>query len=205
MTEQSNPRIPEKRVGAKTKGGIAGAVALIIGAVFAVEGGFVDHPNDPGGATNMGITERVARKHGFEGDMRHLTRDQAFAIYEADYIRKPGYLPLVEIDPAVAEEVIDTAVNMGPARPSRYFQRAVNEVCGTSLAVDGRIGPVTVKAWRDCRENLGPRSCRAMLDSLDRQQEREYDRLVRVNPRLRVFRRGWQNHRIGNVDRRRCV
>lgn len=200
MTEANKPK-----VGPKAKGGIAGAVALIIGAVFAVEGGYVDHPNDPGGATNMGITERVARDNGFTGDMRDLSRETAFEIYQRQYIEAPGYLPLVEIDPAVAEEVIDTAVNMGPARPSRYFQRAVNEVCNTRLKVDGKIGPMTVKAWADCRANLGKRSCVAMLDSLDRQQEAEYDRLVRVNPRLRVFRRGWQNHRIGNVSRKRCV
>ena len=201
MTRKNNKQ-PVSNV---KKGGIAGAIALIIGAVFADEGGYVDHPNDPGGATNMGITERVAREHGFKGDMRNLTRDKAFEIYQRDYIERPGYLPLVDIDAAVAEEVIDTAVNMGPSRPSRYFQRAVNEVCRTRLKVDGKIGPLTVKAWADCRSNLGPRSCKAMLDSLDRQQEAEYDRLVRNNPRLRVFRRGWQNHRIGNVDRKRCV
>jgi hypothetical protein len=63
---------------------------------------------------------------------------------------------------------------------------------------------VTVKAWGDCRANLGPRSCVAMLDSLDRQQRAEYDRLVRVNPRLKAFYRGWINHRIYNVNRARC-
>lgn len=201
----------EPKPGVGAKGGVAAAVALIIGAVFAVEGGFVDHPNDPGGATNHGITERVARDHGYSGRMRDLKRTCTVAgevcaesIYTDSYIRKPGYLPLVEIDPVVAEEVIDTAVNMGPPRPSRWFQRAVNETCGTTLPVDGRIGPQTVKAWRDCRANLGPRACTAMLARLDGYQEVEYDRLVRVNPRLRVFRKGWQNHRIGNVDPGRC-
>jgi hypothetical protein len=43
-----------------------------------------------------------------------------------------------------------------------------------------------------------------MLDSLDRQQRAEYDRLVRVNGKLRVFYRGWINHRIGNVKRSEC-
>ncbi|UPT53065.1 glycosyl hydrolase [Synechococcus phage Yong-M3-232] len=205
MTQPNNPRVPEKRVVTSKRAGIGTAVAAIIAAVFAVEGGFVDHKDDPGGATNMGITERVARQHGYSGDMRDLTRDKAFAIYERDYIERPGYLPLITIDKAVAEEVIDTAVNMGPARPSRYFQRAVNEVCNTTLTIDGRIGPITVKAWADCRANLGPKACVRMLDSLDRQQEAEYDRLVRVNPRLRVFYRGWINHRIGNVDRSRCA
>lgn len=202
---------PQGRPLGGKKGGISAAIALIIAAVFAVEGGFVHHKSDPGGATNHGVTERVARQHGYRGDMRALKRRCEVAgeicaesIYLKDYIERPGYLPLVEIDPVVAEEVIDTAVNMGPVRPSRFFQRAVNDVCRTRLRADGRIGPLTVKAWRDCRRNLGPPACRAMLARLDAQQEAEYDRLVRVNPRLRVFRRGWQNHRIGNVDPRRC-
>lgn len=186
------------------RAGISAAVATIIAAVLAVEGGFVDHPNDPGGATNWGITERVARQNGFTGDMRDLTQAEAFTIYESQYVRKPGFLPLVEIDKAVAEEVIDTGVNMGPARPIRFFRRAVNEVCNTRLPITGTMDAVAVKAWADCRANLGPRSCVMMLGSLDRQQRAEYDRLVRVNPRLKVFHRGWLNHRIGNVRRSRC-
>jgi lysozyme family protein len=203
---------PNKKAGVNPKkAGVAAAILLIISAVFAVEGGYVNHPNDPGGATNHGVTERVARNAGFKDDMRLLPRNCNFegevcasSIYYEGYIKGPGFLPLVEIDPVVAEEVIDTAVNMGPRRPSRFFQRAINDNCNTSLAVDGRIGPMTVKAWRDCRQNLGSKVCVKMLDNLDAQQEREYDRLVRRNPRLRVFRKGWQNHRIGNVDRALC-
>ena len=130
---------------------------------------------------------------------------QASAIYERQYIRAPGFLPLVEIDPAVAQEVIDTGVNMGPARPTRFFRRAVNATCNTSLPITDSMDAVTVKAWADCRANLGPVACVRMLDSLDGQQRAEYDRLVRVNPKLKVFHRGWINHRIGNVKRGRCV
>jgi lysozyme family protein len=198
MAQQPNPDV-------SPKGSFAVAVAAIIAAVVALEGGFVDHPSDPGGATNWGITETVARQNGFTGDMRNLTKAQAKDIYRRQYIERPGFLPLVAIDAAVAEEVIDTGVNMGPARPTRFFRRAVNEVCGTALPIAPNMDAVTVKAWGDCRANLGARSCVAMLDSLDGQQRAEYDRLVRVNPRLRVFYRGWINHRIGNVKRSRCA
>jgi len=187
------------------RAGVGAAVAAIIAAVFALEGGFVDHPNDPGGATNWGITERVARANGFSGDMRDLTRSEAFTIYEREYVRKPGFLPLVEIDPAVAEEVIDTGVNMGPARPTRFFRQALNEVCRTRLPIAPVMDAVTVQAWRDCRANVGRPACVSVLNSLDRQQRAEYDRLVEVNPRLKVFHRGWINHRIGNVKRSRCI
>lgn len=187
------------------RAGAGAAVAAILAAVVALEGGYVSHPNDPGGATNYGITERVARQCGYTGDMRSLPKAVAFACYQRNYVERPGFLPLVEIDPAVAEEVIDTGVNMGPTRPTRFFRRAVNEVCRTRLPIAASMDAITVQAWRDCRANLGRRSCVAMLDSLDRQQRAEYDRLVRVNPRLKVFHKGWVNHRIGNVKRSRCV
>lgn len=222
--------IGKPKVGKKTGAGIGAALLIILGAVFANEGGYVNDPADPGGATNHGITQEVARKHGYTGDMRDFPKHCAVevdaetgtiniadlrdpmpevwpcadSILVHDYIAKPGFMPLVEIDPAVAEEVIDTAVNMGPARPSRWFQASVNATCNTTLQVDGRIGPMTVKAWGDCRVNLGPRVCVAMLHRLDGYQEAEYDRLVRVNPRLKRFRRGWQNYRIGNVDPAQC-
>lgn len=216
--------------------GVSGAIVTILAAVFALEGGYVNHPNDPGGETNHGVTINVARNAGYSGrmielkrdcdypitipeDMRHLVTDlerreaevdsdgnkkcAAQILYEG-YIEKPGYLPLIVIDYPVAKEVIDTAVNMGPNRPTRFFKRAVNEVCNTRLPITSKMDDVTVKAWQECRANLGPRSCVAMLDSLDRQQRAEYDRLVRNNPRLRVFYRGWVNHRIGNVDRKLC-
>lgn len=133
-----------------------------------------------------------------------MPQSVAFACYQRNYVERPGFLPLVQIDPAVAEEVIDTGVNMGPSRPTRFFRQAVNEVCRTSLPIAGKIDAVTVKAWSDCRTNMGARACVRVLDSLDRQQRAEYDRLVRVNPKLRVFHRGWVNHRIGNVKRSRC-
>jgi lysozyme family protein len=198
MAQQPDPDI-------SPKGAIAVAVAAIIAAVVALEGGFVDHPSDPGGATNWGITESVARECGYRGRMQDMPRSFAVGCYDRKYIRKPGFLPLVEIDPAVAQEVIDTGVNMGPARPTRFFRRAVNATCNTSLPITDSMDAVTVKAWADCRANLGPVACVRMLDSLDGQQRAEYDRLVRVNPKLRVFHRGWINHRIGNVKRSRCV
>lgn len=152
-----------------------------------------------------GIAETLdaAAREEVETDSDGDTKCAEQILFEG-YVERPGFIPLVVIDPWVAKEVIDTAVNMGPSRPSRYFQRSVNRVCGTTLRADGAIGRVTVKAWQDCRENLGPRACVAMIRDLDRQQRAEYDRLVRVRPSLRRFHRGWVRHRIGNVDTRNC-
>jgi lysozyme family protein len=190
------------RAGPKT---IGGAVAALIAGVIAIEGGYVNHRADPGGETNMGITKRVARANGYDGPMRSMPRHVAEHIYYKRYILEPGYGPLVELDAAVTEEIFDTTVNMGPGRPSRWFQRSLNALCGTRLATDGRVGPATVRAFASCQARLGAtRLCVSMLDALDARQRAEYHRLVRVNARLRAFLGGWLRHRIGNVDRRKC-
>ena len=197
---------PKVAASSKVVGGsIAASIAMIIGAVVALEGGYVNHPNDPGGETNWGITIETARQCGYTGSMKDLPKSFAVDCYRRLYIERPGFVPLVVTDAAVAKEVIDTGVNMGPKRAIWYFRRAVNETCRTRLPITDRVDPIAVKAWADCRANLGPKSCVRMLNALDRQQLAEYDRLVRVNPKLKVFHRGWINHRIGNVDRAECV
>lgn len=187
------------------RAGISAAAAAIIAAVIAVEGGYINHPSDPGGETNMGITRKVARAHGYTGPMRSLPREVAESIYYSDYLAKPGYAPLIGIDAAVTEELFDTAVNMGPSRPSHWFQRSINLLCGANVRADGQIGPRTIGAFSECQRKVGASAlCIAMLDTLDAAQRVEYARLVRANPRLAVFHEGWINKRVGNVDRGQC-
>lgn len=182
----------------------ATALAMILG-VIALEGGYVNDPLDPGGETKNGITKRVAVANGYTGPMRTIPHDVVVSIYHDDYLVAPGYEPLIAIDAAVTEELFDTTVNMGPARPGRWFQQSINAQCGARLVVDGRVGPATIGAYRACQSKLGATSlCLAMLDRLDGLQRGEYDRLVRVNPTLKRFHRGWTTHRIGNVDRAKC-
>ena len=101
------------------------------------EGGFVDHPKDPGGATNYGITQRVARAHGYQGDMRNFPLSMALGIYEADYWKpiKADQLP-----EALRFHVFDAAVNSGPSQAIKWLQRA------SGVADDGIIGPRTLSA-----------------------------------------------------------
>ena len=56
----------------------------IFDAILGKEGGYVNHSDDKGGPTNWGITQEVARAHGYSGDMRNLTRQQALDILTAD-------------------------------------------------------------------------------------------------------------------------
>lgn len=203
------PMVSDQRkpaVGKKGEAATAAAIAAAIAATLAVEGGYVNNRNDPGGETNMGVTKRVAVAHGYTGPMRTMPREVATSIYYQDYIVKPGYLPLADIDAPVMSELFDTAVNMGSPRPSRWFQQSINEICGARLAVDGKVGAGTITAYRTCQPRLGAtKLCVTMLNSLDAKQAAEYRRLVANNPSLRVFLKGWLKNRINNVDRRECA
>lgn len=191
---------------AKRKAGVSALIASIIAATIALEGGYVNHSSDPGGETNMGITKRTAAQHGYTGPMRTLPREVANSIYYQSYLVAPGFAPLADIDAAVTSELFDTAVNMGPYKPSAWFQASINATCGAALPIDGKVGAATIAAYRACQTRLGAATlCRTMLDALDARQRAEYLRLVRAQAKYKAFLRGWLAHRIGNVDRAKCA
>lgn len=105
--------------------------------VLGHEGGYSDHPDDPGGKTRYGITEEVARRVGYKGDMRELPLDLAKQIYRRDYwdAVKAGHLPA-----GVRYAVFDAAVNSGPPQAIKWLQRAAG------VKDDGIIGPITLAA-----------------------------------------------------------
>lgn len=177
----------------------------MIGSTLALEGGWVNNKNDPGGETNMGVTKVTALSYGYTGPMKTLPKDTAITIHYQGYIVRPGYEPLILINAPVVEELYDTAVNMGPARPSTWFQQSINEVCHLDMKVTGKVDATTVNNFQSCQLTLGAaKTCHIFLDKLDGKQKAEYDRLVRVNPKLKVFYKGWIAHRIGNVPRSHC-
>ncbi|HCQ4124982.1 TPA: hypothetical protein OKQ80_004606, partial [Escherichia coli] len=98
----------------------------IFDAVLGKEGGYVNHPDDKGGPTKWGITGKVARAHGYQGDIRDLTRGQALEILEADYWYGPRFHKVASLSPEIAAELCDTGVNMGPSVASRMLQRWLN-------------------------------------------------------------------------------
>jgi lysozyme family protein len=123
----------------------------IIDEIIRVEGGYVNDPRDSGGETNFGITVAVARGHGYYGPMVDMPRKVAFDIYAAKYWDAVRGDQLVELSEAVAEEVVDTSVNMGPGRAGKFLQRALNALNNKAklyadLKVDGAIGPATLSA-----------------------------------------------------------
>lgn len=101
------------------------------------EGGYVDHPSDPGGATCWGVTERVARENGYQGPMRDLPVSIAKQIYRAKYWDS---VRAEDLPAGVRYPLFDAAVNSGTGQATRWLQRAVG------VADDGRLGPITIAA-----------------------------------------------------------
>ncbi len=101
------------------------------------EGGYVNHPNDPGGETKWGVTKRVARKYGYKGSMRKLPKATANKIAEQLYWDK---VRGGELDKAIAWQVLDASYNHGVKHSVKFLQRAVD------VHDDGIIGDVTLKA-----------------------------------------------------------
>ena len=101
------------------------SVEDLIDELIEREGGYVCHPADRGGPTRFGITEAVARAHGYGGAMAALPRDEAAAIYRRLYWLRPRFDQVAERTPRVAAELFDTGANMGPAVAATFLQRAL--------------------------------------------------------------------------------
>lgn len=107
--------------------------------LLAHEGGYSDHAADPGGKTRYGITEAVARRHGYLGAMRELPIELARTIYRVDYwdAVQAEYMP-----DAVRFDLFDAAVNSGVRQAVKWLQLAAK------AEPDGIIGPKTLLAVR---------------------------------------------------------
>lgn len=111
--------------------------------VLRFEGGYVNNPNDPGGATNKGVTlatfRRFVKPAGTIADLKKLTDDQAGVVYRRQYW---DAVVGAELPDGVDYAVFDLAVNSGVGRAARFLQAIVG------VAQDGKIGPATLKAVR---------------------------------------------------------
>jgi lysozyme family protein len=166
--------------------------AACLDHVLASEGGYANHPSDPGGATNMGITRKtLAMWRGISpwwdlptSDVQALSRNEAAKIYKARYWDRcrGGSLP-AGLDLAL----FDYAVNSGPLRAVKELQR----ICGTNL--DGFVGPLTLAAVKKAVAEQG------VAQLVTRLCDRRLGFLRRLET-FATFGRGW-TRRIENVRR----
>jgi lysozyme family protein len=177
------------------------ALLKMIETTIGKEGRYSNHPSDTGGATMWGITQAVARANGYAGDMRQLPRSTAVAIYYAQYAVKPGFAAIAEISEAIAEELFDTGVNMGPAVPAKWLQEWLNAMNGQAklygdIVADGKIGPATLNALRAYLRTRGAEAEKVMVRALNCSQGERYRSLAANRPANEDFIYGWLRTRV---------
>ena len=176
----------------------------LIDALIDREGGYVDHPADKGGPTCFGITQAVARAHGYAGPMRQLPREEAVVIYRRLYWLRPRLGEVAKRSARIAAELFDTGVNMGPAVAITFLQRALTALNRNArdypdLTPDGRIGPVTLSALDTFLRVRGRSSGQTvLLRALEALQGERYLRLAERRPANEAFLYGWLANRIGD-------
>jgi hypothetical protein len=194
-------------------------VDALIDALIEREGGYVNHPADRGGPTCFGITEAVARAHGYAGSMRQMPRDEAVAIYRRLYWLRPHLDEVATRSRRIAAELFDTGVNMGPAVAVTFLQRALTALNRggkdyPDLTPDGRIGPVTLAALdaflriRGSSPSVGKDGGdqqkassgeTVLLRALEALQGERYLRLAERRPANEAFLYGWLANRLGEL------
>lgn len=181
---------------------MAKTIEQLIDELIDREGGYVDNPADAGGVTNFGVTEAVARSTGYAGDMRDLRRSDAAAIYRAIYWNRPGFDQVAQRSPAVAAELFDTGVNMGPSVAATFLQRVLtalnrNGKDYADLVPDGKIGGVTIAALTAFLNVRGLTAGESvLLAAFNALQGERYIRLAEKSPRNEAFLYGWLANRV---------
>jgi len=164
------------------------------------EGGFVNDPVDPGGATNWGMSIRFltndagdADGDGFldgdidkDGDIdvddiKNMTVEEARKLYRIYFWDKYDYDTIIDF--VVAARVFDMTVNMGPKQTGKIVQRALND-CGQNVGVDGAIGKNTFAAINCTDPEI-------LMAEIRQQHAQFYLDLIAAKPKFEKYRKGW--------------
>lgn len=163
-------------------------IDLYVEDILRKEGGYVNHPNDKGGPTNYGITQRTLS--GYLGrpasikEVKNLTVETAKEIYLASYFYKPRINGFPE---AIQHVCLDMSVNHGPRNTVRMVQRTLAKSALVQIEVDGVAGPNTFKAAKKVYDEMGAYLINAIVD----ERIIFYEAIVQRNPSQSVFLKGW--------------
>lgn len=176
-------------------------IEAILDRLADIEGGYSNNRHDTGGATMRGVTEAVARRHGWSGPMRDLPHDLARTIFTSEFILDPQFDRVLTLSPMIAEEMIDTGVNLGVHWPALHLQQWLN--CYNhmgdywpDLVRDGKIGDKTQRALRAFLDKRGDEGERVMVASLNASQGERYKHLIMRREANEEFAYGWMLNRV---------
>lgn len=179
--------------------------------LLAREGGekYTNHPSDRGGPTKWGVTAaklgefRRLGRAATPDEVKALTREEAANIYRTDFWVRPGYALLEPLSERIAEELLDTGVNMGVGVPGRWLQRALNALNRQGrdyrdIAVDNAIGNGTRDALAALIRVRGKAGAEdAVLKLLNGLQAARYLELSEKRTANEDFMFGWLANRVG--------
>ena len=151
--------------------------------ILSVEGGYSNDKADKGGKTKYGIIEVEARKYGYKGDMKDLTKDIAEDIYKNKYYLSNN-LDKIK-DKRVALSIADWTINSG-SWGLKKAQQTINILKGDILAVDGVLGEKSIQAINSINPEM-------FLNQYHELQRKFYKAIVDNNPSQSVFLKGWLN------------
>lgn len=176
-------------------------IQAIIEGIIEREGGYSNNPRDAGGETMYGITATTARANGYTGAMRDLPRDLAAKIYLHRFVTAPGFTKIVAINTAIGEELVDSGVNCGPARPGPWLQRTLNLLNRQTklfpdLVVDGELGPATQAALLHVLRQRRKEGETVILRALNGLQTAHYFEVAERRPENEEFFFGWILNRV---------
>lgn len=135
------------------------------------EGGYVNHPSDPGGETNLGVTKKVYQEWGGTKDMKDLTVEDVAPIYKKNYWDR---CKCDDLESGVDWVVFDWAVNSGTGRSAK----AIQKICGA--AQDGAIGPKTLAL-------IGTQNTQYVIEEFGKIRQDFYESLKTFD----TFGKGW--------------
>ena len=154
--------------------------------ILSVEGGYSNDKADKGGKTKYGIIEVEARKYGYKGDMKDLSKEIAEDIYKNKYYLSNN-LDKIK-DKRVALSIADWTINSGNWG-TKKAQQTVNILKGDVLVVDGVLGEKSIQAINSINPEM-------FLTQYHELQRKFYKAIVDNNPSQSVFLKGWLNRVI---------
>lgn len=173
-------------------------------ALIEREGGdkFTNNPNDSGGPTKYGVTAKVLGqwrmlgRDATEDEVKALEYADALAIYRASYWTSPGYEAMAAISPAIAAELFDAGVNMGPQSSSKFLQRLLNVLndhgrAWPDIGIDGKTATATRDALAAFIAKRGKAGEQVLLFALKGMRCSRYVELAELNGKNEDFETGW--------------